>query len=177
MAYGSVVLVLMSCMQIQTTILQSIGKLYIATLYSVLGITCKIVANYFLISIPSVNILGAVGGSIIGFLIPIILNHRIIKKSLGVKLSLIAHAIKPFIASMIMAVSVLAVRYIFITLLGFAKMGYLVNSFSTIIAIFIGMFMYLIGLTFTGGIRSEDLETMPRKVVVLIPDFVLKRIK
>lgn len=177
MAYGSVVLVLMSCMQIQTTILQSIGKLYIATLYSVLGIACKIVANYFLISIPSINILGAVGGSIIGFLIPIILNHRIIKKSLGVKLSLIAHAIKPFIASMIMAASVLAVRYIFITLLGFAKMGYLVNSLATIIAILIGMFMYLIGLTFTGGIRSEDLETLPRKVVGLIPDFVLKRIK
>lgn len=177
MAYGSVVLVLMSCMQIQITILQSIGKLYTATLYSVLGIICKIIANYFLISIPSVNILGAVGGSIIGFLIPIILNHRIIKKSLGVKLGLIIHAVKPIVASIIMAASVLIVRYIFVTLLGLVKMGYLVNSISTIMAIIVGMFMYLLGLTVTGGIRNEDLESLPRKVVRLIPGFVLKRIK
>lgn len=177
MAYGSVVLVLMSCMQIQTTILQSVGKLYTATLYSILGIVCKIVVNYFLIAIPSVNILGAVGGSIVGFIIPIVLNHRIIKKSLGVKLSLIIHAVKPFIASVIMAASVSAVRYIFVVLLGFAKMGYLANSFSTIVAIIVGMFMYLIGLTVTGGIRKEDLKSLPRKVVRLIPRFVLKRIK
>ncbi len=29
---------------------------------------------------PKINILGAVAGSIIGFAIPIVLNHRIIKK-------------------------------------------------------------------------------------------------
>jgi len=177
MAYGSVVLILMSCMQIQTTILQSIGKLYTATLYSVLGIICKITANYFLIAIPSINILGAIGGSIIGFLIPIILNHRIIKKSLGVKLSLITQAIKPFIASMIMAVSILVVRYVSVNLLGLYKMGYLVNSLTTIVAIAIGAFMYLIGLTVTGGISSEDLNTLPRKAVRFIPGFVLKRIR
>ena len=119
MAYGSVVLVLMSAMQIQTTILQSIGKLYTATLYSVVGIVFKIIANYFLIAIPSINILGAIGGSIIGFLIPIILNHRIIKKSLGVRLSLLVHAIKPFIASVVMGAAIFAVRYIFVGLTGF----------------------------------------------------------
>lgn len=176
MAYGSVVLVLMSCMQIQTTILQSIGKLYVATVFSVLGIICKITANYFLIAIPGINILGAVGGSVIGFLIPIILNHRIIKKTLGVRLSLIRHAIKPLIASMIMAAAVAAVRYIFVAV-GLAKMGYIVNSITTIIAIAVGAFMYLVGLTVTGGIRKSDLDTLPRKIVRFIPTFLLKRIR
>lgn len=47
MKYGSIVLILMSVMQIQTTILQSIGKLYTATIYSVIGIGFKILANIF----------------------------------------------------------------------------------------------------------------------------------
>jgi stage V sporulation protein B len=177
MAYGSVVLVLMAVMQIQTTILQSIGKLYTATLYSFIGIICKIITNYFLIAIPSINILGAVGGSIVGFLIPIILNHRIIKKSLGVRLGLLVHSIKPVAASVIMGLVIFAVRYSLGTVLNLAKRGYIVNSFFTIIVIILGMFMYLIGLTATGGIRRDDLQSMPRKIVILMPRFILKRIR
>ncbi|MDW8802947.1 polysaccharide biosynthesis protein [Clostridium sp. A1-XYC3] len=177
MAYGSIVLILMSVMQIQTTILQSIGKLYTATLYSVLGIVCKIIANYFLIAIPSVNILGAVGGSVIGFAIPIILNHRIIIKSLGVRLGLLRHSVKPVIASAIMAAIIFIVRYEICGFLGLVTKGYVVNVILTTVSIIIGMLAYLVALMITGGIRKEDLETMPRKLVRLIPGFVMKRIR
>ena len=37
--------------------------------------------------------------------------------------------------------------------------------------------MYLIGLMITGGITKEDLQNLPRKVVILIPKFVVKRIR
>ncbi len=102
MRYGVIVLVLMAVAQIQTTILQSIGKLYAATLYSVIGICFKIFTNYVLIANPSINVMGAIYGSAVGFLIPIILNHRMIKKSLNVKFNIITPAIKPFIAAQIM---------------------------------------------------------------------------
>lgn len=177
MAYGSIVLVLMSVMQIQTTILQSIGKLYIATLYSVLGIIFKIIANYFLISVPSINILGAIGGSIIGFAIPIILNHRIIRKSLGVRLGLIRYSVKPIIASIIMGGIICGVRYEIGGFFGLITKGYVVNVMLTAVSIVIGMFAYLIGLMITGGIKKEDLETMPLKLLRLIPRFILKSIR
>jgi stage V sporulation protein B len=177
MTYGSIVLVLMSVMQIQTTILQSIGKLYTATLYSVIGIVFKIVTNYFLIAIPSINILGAIGGSVVGFLVPIILNHRIIKRSLGVRLSIVVHALKPFFASAIMGGAVFVVNYVFKYPLGFAKRGYFLNTSLTIVCVIIGVLVYMIGLTITGGITKKDLQSMPRKLTRLIPRFILRRIK
>lgn len=177
MAFGTIVLVLMSVMQIQTTILQSIGRLYIATLYSVLGIVFKIITNYFLIAIPNINILGAIAGSVIGFLVPIILNHRIIRKSLKVKLNILVHIVKPLFASAIMGVTVFVVYYVFGTLLGLAKRGYMISSFVTIVAIIIGIFVYMFGLTITRGITKEDLNSMPRKIVMLIPNFILKRVR
>ncbi|MBC2580107.1 polysaccharide biosynthesis protein [Clostridium sp. DJ247] len=177
MTYGSVVLILMSVMQIQTTILQSLGKLYTATLYSVLGIVCKILANYFLISIPSINILGAVAGSIIGFVIPIILNGIIIRKSLGIRIKLFRHGIRPLVASLIMGLTVFVLHYLFSVIFGFAKRGYIVNTISTIIVIIAGVFVYLLGLMVTGGITQKDLQGMPRKVTKLIPAFITSRIK
>ncbi|MBV7274311.1 polysaccharide biosynthesis protein [Clostridiaceae bacterium UIB06] len=177
MAYGSIVLILMSVMQIQTTILQSIGRLYIATLYSVLGIAFKVITNYFLIAIPKINILGAVVGSIVGFLVPIILNHRIIRKSLGIKLSILVHAIKPLFSSTIMGGSVFAVYYVLGVLLKLSKRGYLINSSITLVAIAVGMLVYMFGLVITRGITKEDLNSMPRKIVRLIPNFILQRVR
>lgn len=177
MTYGSIVLVLMSVMQIQTTILQSVGKLYTATAYSVLGIICKIIANYFLIAIPSINILGAIGGSVIGFAIPIVLNHRIIIKTLGVRLGLIRHSVKPVIASAFMAGIIFLVHYEIGGFFGLITKGYIVNSVLTMVSIVIGMFTFLTALMITGGIRKEDLNTMPRKLVRLLPGFVLRRIR
>lgn len=177
MEYGSVVLVLMSVMQIQTTILQSIGKLFIATVYSVLGICFKITANYFLIAIPRINILGAIVGSIIGFIIPIILNHRVINKSLNIKLNLLVHAAKPVIASGVMGVVVFVTHYGLNFIFNIIHRGYFADTFATVISIGIGAITYSIVLILIGGIKKEDLESMPRKITRLIPKFVLNKIK
>lgn len=177
MAYGSIVLVLMSVMQIQTTILQSIGKLYTATLYSVVGIICKIAVNYFLIAIPQINILGAIAGSVVGFTIPIILNHRIIKRSLNVRLNVWIHAIKPIVASMIMGASVFAVYFSVNMILSIIKKGYFSNALAVIISILLGGLVYMLALVLTGGITTRDLQTMPRKITKLIPKFILSRVR
>lgn len=179
MTYGSIVLVFTSVMQIQTTILQSIGKLYTATLYSAVGIICKIIANYFLIAIPSINILGAVFGSIIGFSIPVMLNHKVIKRSIKVKFNFLAHSVKPLIASAFMGlvVYIVYINIHFITNFAMKDYVYAANAVPTVIAIIIGMFVYLFGLILTGGITKEDLNTMPSKVTRLMPEFMKKRIR
>ncbi|WP_123053849.1 polysaccharide biosynthesis protein [Clostridium sp. JN-1] len=176
MAYGSIVLVLMSVMQIQTTILQSIGKLFIATIYSVLGICFKIMANYFLIAIPRINILGAIVGSAIGFMIPILLNHMVIKKSLKIRLDLLSHAIKPALASGVMGVIVFAAHYSLNFIFNIVHRGYFADTFSTVISIGIGAITYSIALILIGGIKKGDLESMPHKITRLIPKFVLNKV-
>lgn len=175
MTWGSVVLVLMSIMQIQTTILQSIGKLFTATFYSIIGIIIKICINYYLISIPRINILGAVGGSILGFIIPITLNHRIIKKSLDVKVSLVGHAVKPILASAAMGIVVFFVYFCINHILFFIKFEYIINALSTIVSIIAGIVAYGFILVLVGGIDSRDIQSMPTTVTRFIPKFILAK--
>lgn len=178
MLYGSAVLVLTSAVQIQTTILQGIGKLYTATFYSFLGILCKIIANYFLIAIPSINIRGAVLGSIIGYSIPVILNHVVIKKSLKIKFKFLSNSVKPFISSVFMGVIAWAVYHymsIFFKILKI-KSSYMCNAGACIIAIIMGAFAYMFGMILTQGISSEDISNMPGKVTRWIPKFMLKKV-
>ncbi|WP_446899555.1 putative polysaccharide biosynthesis protein [Clostridium sp. LBM24168] len=177
MACGSIVLVFMAIMQIQTTILQGIGRLYAATIYSVIGIACKIVVNYYLIAIPDINILGAIVGTVIGYLIPIVLNHRMIKKSLGVSVNMAIHAVKPVISSAVMGLLVFIVYYILNIVTGFISIGYISNAISTIFSIIVGILAYIFIMAVIGGITTRDIESMPKSVLKFIPKFILKRIK
>lgn len=177
MRYGSVVVVLMSVMQIQTTILQSVGKLYTATLYAVIGIVCKIVANYFLIAIPSLNILGAIYGSVIGYLVPIVLNHRMLLKSLNIKFKLLEQAKKPVVASIFMGIVVMSSDLFLSKFFNLHLKGYFANTITTVIVVALGMYGYLFAVVITGGITKEDLKMFPRKINNLIPNFIMKRMK
>ncbi len=174
--YGSMVLVLNAIVLIQTSILQSIGRLYASTFYMVLGVIGKIGTNYILVGIPSINILGAIVGNMVFFIIPLILNYRLINKELKIKISLINHFKKPFIASLLMGMAVYGIHTVSQFLLkGFVK-GYINNAISTALAVGVGVFIYLYGLAFTKGITQEDLGEFPTKVKRIIPKFIIRRI-
>ncbi len=178
MKIGAVVIVLMAVVQIQTSILQGIGKLYTATIYAAIGIVAKITANYFLIVRPSINISGAVYGSIIGFSIPLILNHIMIRKTLKVKISLLSHAIKPVASAAIMGLIVyFAYTYLYMGLSDLTSHYLISNAVSTFMAVIIGMYIYTFGLILIGGIKKQDLNSIPNKVTRLLPKRMLARIR
>lgn len=177
MKYGSIVLVLMSIMQIQTTILQSIGKLYTATIYSVIGIACKILANYVLIAMPNINILGAVYGSIIGYTIPIILNNRMLKKSLNVKFNLLNAGLKPALSSVFMSFVVYIIYSSINLLSGITGAAYLINALATITSVIFGLYSYLFCLILTSGVTKEDFKYLPSKFMRMIPKFMMERVR
>jgi stage V sporulation protein B len=177
MKYGSIVLVFMSIVQIQATILQSIGKLYISTLYIVIGIGVKIILNFVLIAKPSINILGAVFGSMVAFLIPLLLNNYIIKKSLKIKYNLFKLSIRPLIAAAFMGVVVYLVQFDIQYLLSFIYKGYLTEMLSTFAAIIAGGFSYLYALILVGGITKKDMEVVPVRLKKYIPKAFLQRIR
>lgn len=176
MAYGSMVLVLLAVMQIQSTILQGIGKLYLATVFSVTGIAIKIMTNYFLIAVPSINILGAIIGSLLGFTIPIILNQSIINKTLKTKIRLSHHALKPIIASLFMGVMVYLTYILFNFIFGFIGKNYMFSTLSTVISILAGAYYYLFGLILTKGIKKQDMNVLPAKIRRFIPKYFVSKI-
>jgi len=177
MRIGSVVLVLMAVVQIQTSILQGIGKLYAATLYAGIGIVFKIASNYILIAIPSININGAVFGSMIGFAIPLFLNNRMIRKTLKVNISLLSHAIKPLISSGFMGIVVYIVYRYLNLLLSYVTSSSLSNGIGVIVAIIVGVYIYAYSLILMGGITTSDFEALPSKLVKFIPKNMARRIR
>lgn len=177
MKYYSFVLVLMAVVQVQTTILQSVGKLYLSTFYIIIGIAAKIAINYFLISIPNINVLGAVFGSIAGFLIPFLLNNYVIKKTLRVRYNLMIIGAKPFAASAFMGLVAYLVNINLDYLFKFIYTDYITRAVSTLIAILAGVFVYVYALALVGGITLKDLEAVPLRLKKFIPKFILKRIR
>ena len=177
MQFGSVVIVLMSIVLIQTTILQSIGKLYLSTFYLLIGISGKIIANYILVAIPSININGAIYGNMICFIIPLLLSNKLIKRSLKIKYNLFNHALKPLIASAFMGLAVYICYINVDRFLKFTNRISINNAFATIVSVVIGAYIYLFGLILTGGITIRDLDSMPSSLIKFIPKKMLKRIR
>jgi len=177
MLYGSVVIILMSLVQIQAITLQGAGRLYTVTFNQTIGIIVKILVNYFVISIPGINILGSVVGSIVGFSIPLILNSLVIKNDLKLEVNLFKFALKPFISSALMGATVFVVHKGIYFLFGFIPLGYVVNAIATIVAIFTGIIAYLFILIKIKGITGEDLEALPAKFIKLVPAKVLRMIE
>ncbi len=108
--FSSILVVLMSVVQIQSSILQGIGKLYSVAFLITAGMLVKILCNYFLVAIPEINIYGAVLGSVIGFSIPLVFANMLIKKHLNLKFSLASFSAKPLISSIIMGSMILPLK-------------------------------------------------------------------
>jgi len=175
--YGSVVIILMAVVSIQTSILQGIGKLYLVTVYAVLGMIGKIITNYIFVAIPSINILGAILGNAVSFSILLILNYITINKALRVKIKLLSHAIKPIMASVVMAIIAKIMYYNFNIIFSFIKQGYFANAMALLVSMIFAIVTYFFTLILIGGISKEDLEAFPSKIIRIIPKSILKRIK
>ena len=177
MQIGSVALILLAMVQVQTSILQGAGKIYIVTFNLILGIIGKIISNYFLIANKSINIKGAIIGSVICYSIPIILNFHVMKNVLKIRLGIGKLLYKPVVASCMMGIIVFAVYKGASLGLFFLKNAYIINMFSLAISVLIGTITYFIVMFLIKGITSEDIDIMPRKFVKYIPKVMLERSK
>ncbi|MBX4262794.1 polysaccharide biosynthesis protein (plasmid) [Clostridium estertheticum] len=170
MIFGSVIVIFSALIQIQTTILQGIGRLYAVIYYSVLGLIMKYIVNYILVAIPSVNIYGAIIGSAVGFGVPIILNILYIFKIVKIKINFKAYIYKPLVSSIFMAVVVYASYNILSYILGFIFKGYFNNAISVLIAIALGMLSYFYAMVLNKGITNDELDTILSKIKRFIPN-------
>jgi len=179
MAIGSIVIVLVSIVQIQTGILQAINKTKLATYSMLIGIVVKIFINYFLIAIPSINITGAVIGTIVCYVIAVYINGAYIKRHVPVKVRIKKHMGRPIVGSLAMgAAAGISYMLTFSILQKFAG-TYLTNAVSTLFAVVIGMLVYGIVMLRIGGITLEDLRTIPfaKKLARFVPSYILSMAK
>ena len=177
MMIGSIVLVIQAIVQIQTTILQSMNKLYFVLFTFSLGIVAKIIANFVLVGIPSINILGVVGGNFLWFLIPMILNQMALNKTLRMRIPFFKHMIKPFISSLAMAGVLFVLKQPASIILSITSGGKILSGLITIIIISIGGFVYLYLMIILGGLNKKDMDSISGRIYRILPRFMRKRMR
>ncbi|SFC78010.1 putative polysaccharide biosynthesis protein [Clostridium uliginosum] len=177
MIYGSVVVIFMAVVQIQNVILQSMNKLYYVLGTFMIGIITKITANYILVGIKDINVLGAVFGNFLWFVIPFILNQRKISKTLKMKLPIFKHTLKPIISSLGMVAVIYLVKEPLEVLLILFDVGGIITGITTIIMIGIAGFVYLYLMIVLGGIRKNDVNSFSPRLYNMLPRFLRKRLR
>ena len=151
---GSISIIFLALSQIATGILQGLGKVYVPAINALIGAIIKIPLNYFLISIPEINVTGAVISTIACYAVASLLNFRALTKATKAKPDYTSVLVKPLIASIFMAIACyLSYEVIYLIIE--------INTLVTIISICFGVIIYFATMAFIGGIRQDDLEFIP----------------
>lgn len=157
---GTILLVLTPCIiflgiiQSLNGILQGMGKAMIPVVCLVIGMAFKVVISYTLTAIPQINVMGSALGTVIAYFVAGTLELIYIKKAMRMKLSIKEFFIKPIIIVITMFLTVkLSFRFM---------IGILGNTLATILAIAIGAMVYIIATFVLGGIKKDELLSIPK---------------
>ena len=133
--------------------LYGFGKVHIPAIALGIGAIIKLIMNIVLISNPSINILGAVISSIVCQVILFVICMYYLNKEIKLKMNFKDHILKPIFASAIMGVIVYLVYMLLTTITG--------NTMSTIIAISVGVVLYVILDLLMKMLTKEDIYMIP----------------
>ena len=120
----------------------------------VLGIASKIVISYTLTAIPEINVIGSALRTVTAYFLAAILELIYIKKAMNMKLPIKTFFIKPLIIVLIMFISV-KLSYGFM-------IGIMGNALTTLVSIAIGIIVYVISTIVLGGIRKNEILSIPK---------------
>lgn len=151
---GSISVIFLALYQITTGMLQAIGKLYIPVIAAITGIIVKIPLNYFLLGNENINVLGAVIGTIVCYVIASAVDVYSLVKYTKIRLDYSGMLLKPGIASLIMGMACYVSYYLVFYL--FPN-----NTVCTLFSIAVGIAAYFISMLFVGGFKKSDIAVMP----------------
>lgn len=181
MSLGSIILILMAIAQVEGVILQGISRFYPMIISFSIGIIFKILANYIFVGIREINIMGVLIGNFLCYLLPVIINHRIIRKAIRARIPMVRNCIKPVIASVCMVIVIFLLKQpieILGSFIGTAKIVvFIYTLIYTMILVAIGGFVYVYVMIVLGGIRKLDIEAVSPRVYKILPRFIRKKIR
>lgn len=137
--------------QATTGILQGVGLQRIPMASLVAGVACKILLNYTLIAIPSINIYGAPLASITCYAVSMIVNFLWVVKKVGMRMDWKGIILRPAAATLGMAVFVEAARLLLGTM----------SRFAVVVVIAGAAVVYVVLVFALGALKREDMEMIP----------------
>ncbi len=132
-----------------TSMLQAIGKQNIPVFNIAIGAVIKIIVNYILVGIPSINVMGAPIGTLCCYLFIFLANIICLIKFTGVVPSITKVFLKPFIASALCGLA------------AFAVTKFNSSNIVTVGAICVAGVVYLIALIALNTFEEEDFLALP----------------
>ena len=163
--------VFVSVVLVTNSILQATGNVLVPVInIAVAGVT-KVIVNYFLLAIPSVNINGVAIGTSVCYFIYMVLNLFYVAKVTKPGFNIKEFVIKPVISATLMGICVWAVNTV---LTGALDSGRTSASICTFTGISVGVVVYMIALLKTGSLSEGEILNLPKGEKVVK---VLKKIK
>ena len=142
-----------------TNLLQAVGRTDIPVKTMLVSAVVKIICNFALVGIPGINFNGAVIGTVLFYVINVILNVIAVIKVTKVRIDIMSDLIKPLISAAMCGIAAWAAY----GLLG----NYVLKSVShgadiaLLAAIIIAVMVYAIAIIVFKGIVREDIESLP----------------
>lgn len=149
---------------VQNAVLQAHGDEKL-TIYSIFaGGIIKVVTDWVLVAIPSLNIYGAPIGTFLCYLVMCAMNQGFINSRYeqGCRPKLSNIVPKPLISSLVMGVAAWFSYAGLSRLLGGADMGRLKMAFAMLVAIAVGVVVYIIVAVQARAITAEDMSLIPK---------------
>ena len=177
----SLAIVFVCTVSVSTAILQAAGHVFIPVRNMLIGGLFKVVSNYILIAVPSLNIGGAPISTFCCYLLIAALNLLSIKKIIKPDFNMRDFILKPLISALVMGLIVYLAFNVSAGLLGCPLIDPSVHfvpqsapvspvltavRFKTIIAlgiaICIGVIAYCIAILLLRAVKKEDVEMLPK---------------
>jgi stage V sporulation protein B len=159
MQIGSLMIIFYALSTLTTGILQGLGQMKQPLINCSISLAMHFVLLYILLTRANLNIYAVVYANIFFALVVCILNARSIRRYIHYRQEWYKTFFVPAVASIIMAA---AVHVVYAALHTFAG-----NTFSTIVAIVIGVMVYGIGLVTFKGITIEEVATFPKGHLII----------
>uniref|UniRef100_UPI003FEF29A7 putative polysaccharide biosynthesis protein n=1 Tax=Candidatus Fimivicinus sp. TaxID=3056640 RepID=UPI003FEF29A7 len=153
-----------------TNMLQAIGRTDVPVKSLLIGAAIKIVGNYVLVGIPTINIQGAPYASILCYIIVVALNLYFLLHVSKVRINVTSVFFKPAFCSIVCGVAAFTSYGILSKLLeniwpkdGLMGVSMLSSgNFSALVAIIIAIAFYVVALLFSRAISKDDVVMLPK---------------
>lgn len=169
LGYLSFGVIFLTLVQTLTAMLQGLGRPFIPVKNLAIGAMVKVILTYTLTAVPSVNINGAAISTVVAYLIAASLDLIGVVKVTRIKFDYNKIMLKPFLASLGMAI---AARLSYVLLSGLVG-----DKLSTLIAVLVGAIAYIALLVITGTLTKEDYSLIPKgdKIAKRLEKFRIKK--
>ena len=164
MMYG-VAVVFLALNQPITNMLQAIDRMDVPIKAMAIGATLKIIANFVLVSIPTINIRGAVIGSLLCDIVIDAYGMIVLRRDARIRFNYRKLFLSPLLCAAVsglvaFGISKIAGLFIEDTLL--APSFLCPRNIITVVAVFAAAAVYIFALFFTHSIRKDDVLSLPK---------------